>query len=366
MSDQGTQLNGGSGVDPGAGAAVVSDDDVLGAAFDKIMVTNGADRGAGGKFVSSSPSGVGDEGNAGAGDAGADAAGDAAPTASTAASSTPAPAHLPQNIKAIWGKLDAADRGELGRFVASQDAKFGEIGGQFREVKPFHDEFVNAMRAYPEWKGVAPAELAKGAVRLAAIQADMDRGPESAVKTLLEIANTYKVMPLLAQVFGGDGKQLPAGQNNSTVAALEAKIARLEAQVGNPESIRMEISKTMAEKDATAAFSAFAENKEHLEAVLESLPTYVDMVLEKSKGQQRPHADVLADAYDMAINANPEIRAKVRAAEAQATAAKPDPKRTDDARKAASINVKPNAIGKPAEMTEDQAFAAAYERATAH
>lgn len=368
MSDQGAGVQADVTGAAGAGAVtVVNDDDAMGAAFDRIMTNNGSDRGDGGRFVS--PNGQGsDTSSAATGDDGAGA--DAGAAAATANLAAPAPAHLPQGIKAIWGKLDATDQAEFGKFVKEQDSKFGDVGAQLREMKPFHDEFSNAMRTYPEWKNVPPAELARAAIQLAAVQAEMDRGPESAVKTILEIAQTYKVLPALAQVFAADGEGVAngAGQGNSgqIIAGLEAKIAKLEAKLGNPDTIRTEVSKMKAEMDATDAFAAFIKDKEHIDSVLPDLPRFVDMVLEKSKGQRRPYADVLADAYDMAINANPEIRAKVRASEARATAANPDPKRTEAARKAASINVRPNANGKEKAMTEDEAFAAAYERATAH
>ena len=74
---------------------------------------------------------------------------------------------------------------------------------------------------------------------------------------------------------------------------------------------------------------------------------------------------VLQKAYDMAINANPDVRAKVRAAEAKATAATPDPKKAAAVRNAVSINVKSSNSGKERPMTEEEAMASAYDRAMA-
>ena len=225
MSDQGagvqTDVNGAAGAGP---VTVVNDDDAMGAAFDRVMTNNGSDRGDGGRFVS--PNGQGsDTPGAEGGDDGAGADGGAAVAATVA----PAPAHLPQGIKSIWGKLDATDQAEFGKFVKEQDSKFGDVGAQLREMKPFHDEFSNAMKAYPEWKSIPPAELAKGAMQLAAIQAEMNRGPENAVKSILEIAQTYNVLPALAQVFAVDGE----GAANGGQANSGQIIAGLEAQATN-------------------------------------------------------------------------------------------------------------------------------------
>jgi hypothetical protein len=94
------------------------------------------------------------------------------------------------------------------------------------------------------------------------------------------------------------------------------------------------------------------------------MPLYIKQVLEKGLAQG-PNG-ILQKAYDMAINANPDIRAKVRAAEAKATAGNPDPKRAAAVRNAVSINVKSSNSGKERIMTEEEAMASAYDRIMAH
>jgi hypothetical protein len=339
-----------------------SEDAVLAATFDRLVTNNGADRGEGGKFTT--PDGkeapVGGEAEAG-GEQGVD-------RAPPSPAATPAPAHLPQNIKGLWDGMSEDARKAWAAHVTETDRKFGEQGKVLGQIKPFHDEFAAAMSKFPEFKSLTPTEMAAGAVRLAGVQLAMNKNP---VGTILEVAKQFNVMDKLAQVFGGQGKPAAPGDQGQLVASLERKIAGLEAELkasSNPEKLRETVSATIDQKmkwnEAASAFAEWSKDLPHYADVEATLPTFVKMVIEQ-KGLARPPKEILAEAYDMAINANPEVRAKVRAAEATATAANQDPKRAEAAKKAASINVKPSATGKERVLTEDEILAATYDRVRA-
>lgn len=324
-------------------------DDAVGAAYDRMMTNNGSDRGDDGKFVSPN----GQEASAG----GADEAGAGAPAVTPPAVETPAPAHLPQSIKSLWPAMSEDARKAWSAHVTDTDRKFGEQGKVLGQMKPFHDEFVAAMEQYPEWRGLPPAQLAQGAIRLAAVEREFSKNP---VGVIMDLAKRSGSLEKLAQVFNGNAQQ---GDQGHHVARLERELETLRSQLGkaaDPDTIRGEINRTMLAKDAEKLTSDFAAGKEHWAEVEAELPDFIRMVL--AKGGERPMSDVLSDAYDMAINANPAVRAKIRAAEAKATAAQTDPKRTEAARKAASMNVKPTANGKDRPGTEEEAMGAAYDR----
>ena len=104
------------------------------------MLEHGADRGEGGKFVSPNAP---EDGKA------------ASETAETAKDETKpvetptvaAPAHLPQAIKAHWDKYGAEAQAAIAAHQTEMDRKFGEVGKQLGQMKPFHDEFVAARSA---------------------------------------------------------------------------------------------------------------------------------------------------------------------------------------------------------------------------
>ncbi len=340
-------------------AAPPSQDDVLGQVFDRMTRDSGANRGPDGRFVSPN-AGTGEPPVVAENGAGSDGVGAVPPLASVIA---PAPAHLPQSIKTDWEKLPETTRNEIARLTGEWDRKFGEQGKQLGQVKPIADRLTAAVQKFPEFHGMTPDQIADGALQLAAVQSSLNKDP---VKTLIDVAQSYGVLAHLSAAL--QGQEAPAGADSTrTIAALERKIAGMEAElkkVANPETVRAEISRTMQEQDAETQVKTFAKDKEFWADVEAHLPPFIQKALEMGPG--KPIGETLSLAYDMAINALPEVRAKVRAAEAKATAAKPDPKLAEAARKAVSINVKSSANGKDRAMSDDEVFGSAYDRAMAN
>jgi hypothetical protein len=296
----------------------------------------------------------------------------------------PAPAHLPAGMKALWDRLQETDRAEFGKFVKDNDTRFGDLGKQISAVKPFADEFATAMQQFPELNGMSPVELAQGAIRLVAVQQDLKRDP---LGTVLKIAKSAGILNQLGAVFvSGDGAKPADGQPATAqpqnpaqlIAQLERKISDLSARLEtstSPEKVREVITATTSERDAEASLKNFldkiageygGQGAAIYQEVEKSIPVFLAMVME-AKGRNRPHGDILADAFDKAINANPEVRARIRAAEAKATdARKTNPQHAEAARRATSVNVNANPTGKERAKTEDEVFGAAYDRAMAH
>lgn len=348
-----------TGIEPAVSDTSEAD---MGAIFDRLVTNNGADRGADGKFTSAEPA----ESNAAAsGDGGVspDVEGAAAePTDSPVPGETAAPAHLPGAIKSQWEHIPEEARSAIAAHQSEMDRKFGEIGKQYGAVKPIADRLTEATTKYPEFAGMTPDQIAQGAVELAAVQANLGKNP---VGTIMDIAKHYNVLPQLAQVFQGEG-----GQNDQTqlVTGLQQQIANLEAQlskVSNPETIRDTVSTAFAERETEALVQQFAaaDGKDYWAEVEADMPLYIAHVMDR--GLAEGPTNILQTAYDMAINANPDVRAKVRAAEARATAETTDPKKAAAVRNAVSINVKSSASGKERTMTEEEAMASAYDRAMA-
>ncbi|WP_287257664.1 hypothetical protein [Mesorhizobium sp.] len=327
----------------------VDDSIDIGKAYDRAMTQNGADRADDGKFTSTNPPAE-------------TPVAEAAPIETPSAPATAAPAHLPQAIKADWDKIPETARGAIVAHQAEMDRKFGEIGKQYQAVKPIADKLTHATTAFPEFAGMTPDQLAQGALELAAVQSNLNKDP---VGTIIEIARTYNCLPRLQAAMAG--KEAPAGDQGQLITGLQQKIANLESQISkaaNPDTIREQISMTMSERETQTEVQTYAKGKEHWGDVEASLPHFIRMVMENQPGKSKP--EILDAAYDMAINANPTVRAKVRAAEAQATVTALDPARADKARKAASINVKSTSNGAERAMTEEEAFGAAYDRAMAN
>lgn len=331
----------------------------MGDVFDRLVTNNGANRGEGGKFVS--PNGEK-----------APAEGDGEGTGEVVTppvAATPVPAHLPQSTKDIWEKLPPEGQAEIARLTGEWDRKFGQLGEQLRTVKPIADRLTEATTKFPQFANMTPERLAQGALELAAVQAALET-PGQAVPTIIEIAKTYKVLPQLAQVLrqqNGEGQA--QGGDAQLIAGLQEKISNLEAQLrsaSDPNKVRETVSTAFLERETEAMVQRFAANegKDYWAEVEADMPHFIQIVM--GRGLATDPQGILQSAYDMAINANPGVRAKLRAAEAEkATAANADPQRAEAVRKAVSINVKSRSNGKDRTMTEEEAMASAYDRAMA-
>lgn len=341
--------------------AAVDDTVEMGAAWDRLMVQNGADRGDDGKFVSPDAQGA-EPAPVDAGSSGGEDGAGAVDASSTVVATVPAPAHLPQGIKADWEKIPEGARDAIVAHQAEMDRKFGEVGKQYQAVKPLGDMMSSLRSEFPEYFGNRDIhQIAKGAAELAVVQAKLDRDP---VGTLLQVMDVYKVTDAMRSVLSG---QQPSQESN-TVQQLQQTIRGLQQkleEVGNPAFIEQHVSKVMGARDTENLVTELATGKEFYADVEATLPAFIGMAWQRL-GESASQREVFDLAYDMAVNADPAVRAKAKASEAKATVAKPDPQRTEAAKKAASINVKSTSSGKERPLTFEESAGAAYDRLMAN
>lgn len=348
------------------GEPVISEDDALGAIFDKLTaegveVDDGPKeqlRGPDGKFVS--PNAERDEAAKGEG------AGENA-VSSTVTAAAPAPAHLPQAIKADWDKIPQTARNAIVAHQTEVDRKLGEMGGELGRMKPLREGLQSVIEKWPEYfQNATPEQVAKGAADLAVIQSRLERGDlNSKIQTYIEIGKTYGLLGPVSQILAG--QQLPDNANEANT--LRNEIAQLKqqlAQIGDPNAIEEKINQAFSAKEKETQDAAFvnslAAGKQFFAEVQDDLPFYITKA--KSQLGEAATAQAVFDrAYDMAINADPILRAK--AAAPGKTAANVDPKRKEAAEKATAINVTSSSHGKDRALSEDDALARAYDRATA-
>lgn len=345
-----------------------SDDEALGAIWDKTQEASTnepgqqveRERGPDGKFVAKAKEGEGEQPASQEGEEGAAEA----EAGSTAEAGTAAPAHLPQAIKAAWGKIPVEARTAIASHQQEMDRKFSEVGRQLSAVKPIADRFAHVQQNHPEFQGMTPDQMAQGAVELAAVQTRLERGsPEDRTDMILQIAQRYGVLGQIAGKLSGKEPD-----QNSQVSFLEQKIANLEQQLSkspqiDEQTIEDRISQAMESRQVQTEVESFAEKADFWADVENVMPGYIQMV--RGTNPEIGISQALELAYDMAINADPIVRQKVRELEAKATTKQPDTKRVDAAKKAASINVKSTVNGSGREVSEDDALAMAYDRAAA-
>lgn len=266
-----------------------------------------------------------------------------------------APAHFPAELRAEWGNMPETAQKAVADHISSQHAKFGEQGRELESYKGTRD-VVKEFNEY--FDGTKASYKPDEAMRyLFNLQRSMDADP---LNTLLQVADTYGLRKHLTQ---------PTDATKE-LAALRQTVLELRNQA--PEDIDSKVTQALDHRDSLKAITDFADSKEFFADVEAQMPAFIEIAKGELGDNQTPTA-LMEAAYNMAVEALPSVRAKRDAAKeaaeklaAEKAAPAPDPKRTEKARKAASINVKSTSTGQGHQMSEDEALSAAYDRARAN
>jgi hypothetical protein len=324
---------GGNTIESHEADAGPSIDDTLEAAWNKTQ-SNGVEKGADGKFVS--PNGK-------AADAPADPNSVVQPPSDVVEPAKPAiepPNSWTAEAKAHWAKLPpeaqayiAQREGEAHKAITSQ-------GDRLKSYEPI-EQVVGQYRDDISRRGLsAPQALSVLFEAQRQLDTDLDGG-------LIHIGKTYGKNEIdlatgilaragidLRALLTGQQGQLPApdprlGQVTQELSQIKQTIQQQQQEVERQRAI-----------EAEATLKEFAKDKPYFEEVRKLMSSFL-------KGE---HAETLSDAYDMAVNASPKIRARIqadqraaeekKAAEAKAKAEEEAKRKVADATRSAKVNVR--------------------------
>lgn len=264
------------------------------------------------------------------------------------------PPDLPTGIKERWAEIPETAREAVLASHRDLSRKLADQGRVVQASKPVFDVLVQAAQEIPSLANMTPAAIAQDVFAMAKIQGDLAQNP---VQTLLGIAKQYGAIDGLKQVFAGQMPDQSAQMSQAMMRELQQLRSQLQ-QVADPTVIETRVQQTLATRDTERMVGEYAGQKEHWAEVEPLIPDLIPVVRQKL-GDGASAKDVLDAAYDMALYADPGLRAKVLAA-AQAPAA-PDPARTAAQMKAKSVNIT-SRPGQSQPMNEDQAMDAVWEK----
>lgn len=328
-----------------------TDDEIAGEVFDRLVTQNGAAKGEDGKFVSPDA--------AKAAETAAQKAESEQPAAEQPEAASPPPANW-QGLEDVWKAIPAEHAEKVKAHFDDLHRRMSDQGRQLSNIKPISDHFAAAAKNLPQLANMAPEQIAKEAIQLAVIQKQLTENP---VETLLQVAHRYGAIPGLIQKLSG--QEMPEGAQQ--ISGLNRKIAELEQKLqdaANPEQIETHVSRALENRTAQDAVKSFAADPANdLWPILEPhLPAHVAEIMQANPGL--PADQVLRKAYDKALDAFPALK-QAKAAAKPAAVTDLDQKRAEAAKKAASVNVKSTSTGKERQLSEEEAMAAAYDRAVA-
>lgn len=265
-----------------------------------------------------------------------------------------APTDVPVALRKHWQALPEDARDAVLSSQREMSRKLSDMGRQVQGIAPIRDVLVEAAKSNPAIMNMRPDELARDVMELAQYSAAFKAKP---LETFISLAQKHGMTDALRQAFGGNA------QGAQETAALQSEIRALKEQLSraaDPEFIREQVSAVTMQERVLSDVQAFASTQEHWGEVEAFMPDVIPLV--KKAMPEASGKDVLAKAYEIALQTyRPDLKAKAQAA--VEAAAQPDPERTQAALKAKSINVTGRTTGKPREMTEEEIYSAAYDRA---
>lgn len=359
--------------DTGAAGVIATNIDAptdadLGAVWDRMESTNGAQRGDGGRFTSQAGDAPATDDNAAGEAVGAGIkepleGGEGGVTIEGELSTPPADVPLPSNwrgLEDVWGKLPADVLEPIAAHEAKLHQTLSQQGQTLAAYKPLGDTLLEYKEYFNgEKMNVKPHEAVGF---LLSLQRGMDTNP---VQTALEILDRYDLRGAMAEALGVTPAAGGEAKQTDNTQALMTRIGQLEEIIranNDPSKIDQRISQKLDEDRASTqvndVISRTSKDMPLYADVESELPDFIKMAWAKL-GDTASHEAVLKRAYDMAVNADPDLRKKAAALQ---TAVVPDPKQVAAAKNANSANIRSTSTGKPREATEDELLAAVFDK----
>jgi len=330
-------------------------DDKLMSIFRRDNETNGADRGENGKFVS--PSKDTETPEAGAASSSPEAGqGEEAAKSSALTEAVPLPPSW-QHKSEQWGKLTPEAQQIIAEHEQSVNRTLSDNGRQIAAVKPVQDVLKAFESSYaglkkPNGEPVRPHEAL---ATLFQAHKELTANP---VDKLIQLADSFGARDGLVKALG-----VQAGSPPDTQALLR-EISGLKQALANNRGpdVKQVVADMLSEHESINAnvkvYEDFAtKNPLIREVPQDDLLRFIDFARTKLPDTADAKA-VLERAYDMAVNADPTLRAK--------TAAKPAPvvdtAKAEDAKRAASVNVKSTSTGSGPRPSLDETLQGIWQK----
>lgn len=334
----------------GAEQTVVDDDAALAAAFDQASADEpdgGQQRGEDGKFKTNGDGDEPDPNDPPQEGEGTGEEGDEAGSSTLTATGAPLPANW-NGMDEDWAKIPPDVQAKIAVREQELHTRMSEQGRQIGQYKPLWDvvdqnKDLMEGRKMPDGRDITPAH---GVAFLLAAQRAFDDNP---IAALLDMADRAGVRQHLAAVLTG-----------------QAQIPRTQPQPQQPAVAPADVERIVKEA-LTEDASAKAANEE-LSRLSKDKPLYAEIAEEdmvhsihkarKRLGNAASKEAVFDLAYDIAVNADPDLRAKAAAGK---KAAVDNAKRVTDAKRANGVNLTSTQSSKGQSLTEDELLARAYD-----
>lgn len=271
-----------------------------------------------------------------------------------------APVSWSADAKAKWASVPP----ELQQFIAKRETEAHQaitrmgmerntLEKQIKEFEPVH-QLLNARKDDLARRGI---NASQAIATLFDAQARLDANP---VDGLVQIGLSYGID--LRPVFAGQQSQVDT--NSPAIAQIQQKLDALEQRNAHLEKIQAERDERERRAQEQAEAASQSELSQEIEKFKQDKPYFEEVRAMMAALLQGGAAEKLEQAYDMAVNAHPEIRQRIQAdqrAKEEAARQAEAQKKAEAARKAASVNVRTTQAA-PAPKSLDDTLNAVADR----
>lgn len=246
--------------------------------------------------------------------------------------------------KAQWASVPPALQTYIAKREADAHQAITRAGEQHKQLEqqvktyePF-EQLITAHKDHFVKHGITPAQ---SFATLLDVQRRFEANPAAG---LVQLGLQYGID--LRGVFSGQQQHAQIA-DDPRIAQLETRNATLEKRLAAFESKvteRETAERTAQEADVAKVITDFAKDKPYFADVKALMGRFLNPVRDNAGNIiGPPEASTLDEAYDMAINAKPDIRSRIQEDQRKQDEVKrkaEEAKRADEARKANSVNVK--------------------------
>jgi hypothetical protein len=338
-----------------AEATPVTDAD-LEAIWNRDNVTNGADRGEGGKFVSANAEPSTELEPEQVAEPVTEPASLEGETGEEQPGSTPADVPLPPNWagkEAVWSAIPAEHRPAIAQHQQELHSRLSDMGRQVSTYKPLQEaasEFAEYFNGNLKGSDGQPINPADGIRYLANIQRSMDKQP---LETLLSIADTYNLREQLAKTFGGQVQSVP---QDTKILLNEIAELKQALKARNPSA---EIEQVIEARELKSEARRLQDSEPLFKEIKPERWDFFVKEGVQTLGENASVEAVFKYAVNAAVEADPALRAKAQAAKAANTGTQ---LKTEAAKRATSVNVTSTSSGKARQPSLDDELAAVWEK----
>lgn len=260
------------------------------------------------------------------------------------------PSDMPWQVKEHWDSIPESAREGIIASQREMAMKNNAMGRQVQALKPFQDGLVELAQKRPQMRDMTPAQILAHSDQIMTwgdrLATDFDGAQAEIHKAYGREYTPGKAQP--AQ---------PAGQEQTALeSALEsvrrenAEMRQQLSQINNPEYIQNLIAERLAHERMVSQIDEFATGKENWDEAYQYFDLTAPMARAKL-GDSASAQDVLAEAYNIAVQTFVSPPVAPQASVAEQAAPKVDPGRAQAAK---SINVKSDQASSPKPLTARQ------------